>query len=232
MARNAVLQLRPREAARQGAPQVFEQLRERIVALELAPGTVLDRVGLQKAFGLSSTPIRDALLRLADEGLVDIFPQSATRVSLIDVAQARQAQFLRRAVELETVHVLCAARDKDFVPMLRQLVAEQKALAAQQDYPAFIRSDRLFHLRMYEAAGAPGLYALVRQRSGHIDRIRQLHLPVAGKMQQIVRDHGLIVNAVAAGDAARAEACMRDHLSRSLAFSPELRERHPGYFKP
>lgn len=228
---SAVLQLRPREAARQAAPQVFERLREQIVGLQLAPGTMLDRVRLQKAFGLSSTPIRDALLRLADEGLVDIFPQSATRVSLIDVAQARQAQFLRRAIELETVRALCAAPDQAFLPELRRLVEEQKALARRQDYPAFIASDRLFHQRMYEAAGAPELYALMRQRSGHIDRIRQLHLPVAGKMQQIVRDHGLIVKALAAGDAARAEACVRDHLSRSLAFSPELRERHPGFFK-
>jgi DNA-binding GntR family transcriptional regulator len=111
-------------------------------------------------------------------------------------------------------------------------VEEQKALARARDYPAFIRADRELHQRMYEAAGAPDLHALVRQRSGHIDRIRQLHLPVPGKMQQILREHAQIVDAIAAGDAARAGARMRDHLSRSLAYSAALRERHPGYFKP
>ncbi len=84
---------------------------------------------------------------------------------------------------------------------------------------------------MYEAAGAPDLYALVRQRSGHIDRIRRLHLPLAGRTQEIVRDHGLIVKAIAGGDVAIAQHRVREHLSHSLAYSPALRERHPDYFK-
>jgi GntR family transcriptional regulator, rspAB operon transcriptional repressor len=221
----------PREPTRQAAAQVFERLRERIVSLDLAPGTVLDRAGLQQDFGFSSTPIRDALLRLGEEGLVDIYPQSATRVSLIDVAQARQAQFLRRAVELETVRVLCEAPDKGFVEELRAIIERQKDPAARADYESFATLDRDFHRRMYEAAGAPDLYALIRQRSGHIDRIRRLNLPVAGKMQQILRDHAQIAKAVAAGDVEQAQFRVRDHLSRSLAYTPELRDRHPAYFK-
>lgn len=207
---------------------VFEVLRERIVALELAPGAVLDRSRLQADFGLSSTPIRDALLRLSEEGLVDIVPQSATRVSRISVAKARQAQFLRRAVEVEAVRVLCESPDKAFLDDLRGLIGRQKA--AGEDYEAFSVLDRDFHRRMYEAAGAPDLYPLIRQHSGHIDRIRRLNLPVAGKIQQILRDHAQIVKAIAAGDAEEAEFRVRDHLSRSLAYSRALRERHPDFF--
>ena len=198
------------------------------MALELAPGTVLDRSQLQADFGLSSTPIRDALLRLSDEGLVDIVPQSATRVSRISVAKARQAQFLRRAVEVEAVRVLCEAPDKAFLDALRDLIERQKA--AGEDYEAFSALDRDFHRHLYEAAGAPDLHPLIRQKSGHIDRIRRLNLPVAGKIQQILRDHAQIVKAIAAGDAKEAEFRVRDHLSRSLAYSTALRERHPDFF--
>src|SRR5687767_7668084 len=93
------------DRSRQAAPQVFDHLREQILSLELAPGTVLSRAELADAFGLSQTPIRDALIRLAEEGLVDIFPQHATAVSRIDVGSARQAHFLRRAIETEVVRL-------------------------------------------------------------------------------------------------------------------------------
>jgi DNA-binding GntR family transcriptional regulator len=77
----------------------------------------------------------------------------------------------------------------------------------------------------------PDLCALVRNRSGHIDLIRRLHLPIGGKAAQIVREHAAIVNAIATGRPDLAQAALRDHLSRSLAFSDELRFRFPGYFK-
>src|SRR5262245_15521723 len=95
--------------SQQAASQVYEQLRDMIVALALAPGTVLSRSELQRQFRLSSTPIRDALMRLEAAGLVEVFPQSGTIVSLIDVPLARQAQFLRRAIEQEAVRVLAEA---------------------------------------------------------------------------------------------------------------------------
>ena len=90
---------------RQAAPQVFERLRGMIISLELPPGSPLSRVALAGQFGVSSTPIRDALMRLEEEGLVDVFPQYATVVSRVDVRLAQQAHFLRQAVELEIVRV-------------------------------------------------------------------------------------------------------------------------------
>ena len=76
------------DRTRQAAPQVFEWLRGSILSLQLAPGTALSRAELADRFELSQTPVRDALLQLAQEGLVDIFPQHATLVSRIDIASA------------------------------------------------------------------------------------------------------------------------------------------------
>lgn len=226
----AIKAARDPEPARAVAAQVFERLREMIVALELAPGAVINRQHLQAEFDVSSTPLRDALIKLAEEDLVEIFPQSATRVSLIDVAKARQAQFLRRAVEQEAVRILAGLPEKDFLTELRAVIEQQKAAAKRLEHTGFYALDRDFHRLMYEAAGAPDLFTLVRQRSGHIDRIRRINLPVAGKMQQIIRDHGLIVKAIATSDAAKAQAHVRDHLSRSLAYSQALRDKHPSFF--
>lgn len=221
---------RLRDRSRHAAPQVLEILREKIVSLELKPGAVLSRSELQDSFGLSSTPIRDALLRLQEEGLVDIFPQSSTLVSRIDLAQARQAQFLRRAVEQEVVRVLAERRDPGLLDRLLGLIADQKRYARAGDFTGFSAADEMFHRSMAEAAEVPDLWDLIRRRSGQIDRLRRLHLPVEGKAAQILADHRRIVRAIAAGRTGAAEASLRDHLSKSLAFSAEMRSRHPDYF--
>jgi len=209
---------------------VFERLRRLIVTLELEPGTTLNRQELQAMFGLSSTPLRDALLRLSEEGLVDIVPQSATRVSRIDIANARQTQFLRRALEVEVVKTVCNLAEKQFVDDLREIVERQRGFAAKRSFQEFDVADGAFHGRLFDAAGMSDLYALIRRRSGHVDRIRRLHLPVLGKMQQVIRDHDLIIKAIAKSKAEDAERRVRDHLSHSLAYSPKLREKHPSYF--
>lgn len=108
---------RPKEQvldrSRQVAAQIHEILKKRIMVLELAPGTVLSRAALQIEFGVSQTPVRDALMRLQDERLVEIYPQYATVVSAIDLEHARQAQFLRLSIELEAVRRLAQERPED-----------------------------------------------------------------------------------------------------------------------
>jgi len=220
-----------RDRSQPAAPQVFEQLRDLILSLKLAPGTALSRAELQKQFGLSSTPIRDALMRLDTMGLVEVFPQSKTVVSLINVPLARQAQFLRRSIEQEAVRVLAQVPDDALIEKLRATIDEQSARAKDEDFERFNDLDLEFHKLLYDAAGVPDLWTLVRSRSGHIDRIRRLHLPIGDKAAQIVRDHSAIVSAIAKGKPDLAQSELRDHLSRSLAFSDELRVRFPGYFK-
>jgi DNA-binding GntR family transcriptional regulator len=219
------------DRTRQAAPQVFEWLRASILSLELAPGTALSRTELAERFELSQTPVRDALLQLAQEGLVDIFPQHATLVSRIDIASATQAHFLRCAIELEVVRTLALAATEDTAVLRAKLTAQidlQAALAIA-DTEEFIGSDQAFHRLMYEAAGAPDLYELVRRRSGHLDRLRRLDLPSPGKAERVVRDHRAIVSALAACDPDAAQAAMRTHLSGTLGRIEDIRVRHPDY---
>src|SRR5689334_25378391 len=111
---------------RQAAPQVFERLRGMIISLALPPGSALSRAELAAQFGVSSTPIRDALMRLEEEGLVDVFPQYATVVSRVDVRLAQQAHFLRQALELEIVRVLALKPDEALVTELNATIARQQ----------------------------------------------------------------------------------------------------------
>ncbi|PVE24769.1 GntR family transcriptional regulator [Microvirga sp. KLBC 81] len=219
------------ERGRQAAPQVFERLREAILSLELTPGTTLSRTTLAAQFGVSSTPIRDALMRLEEEGLVDVFPQHATVVSPIDLTLAQQAHFLRRSLELEIVRSLALNPDTRLVARLKGIVAQQQALMEANDLQAFEAADQEFHRHLYEAAQMHDLWLLVRSRSGHIDRLRRLFLPTPGKIEGIVRHHKLIVQAIADGKPDEAQQHLRDHLSGTLSHVDEISARYPGYLR-
>jgi len=218
--------------AQRGAPLIFETLRDEIIDLRLAPGTVLSRAELQERFALSSTPIRDALMRLQEEGLVVVFPQHATVVTPIDLRRAREAQFLRRSLELEVVRTLSQSRDAALVEKLRSLVRQQAAFAELKEHAAFEDADLSFHRTMYEAAGIGDTWYLMRRQAGHIDRLRRLNLPVEGKTRQVVAEHTAILDAIAAGEPEVAQAALRDHLSHSLEYADELKVRHPHFFAP
>ena len=217
------------DRSRHAAPQVLDRLRERIVALELAPGAVVSRAELAASFGVSQTPVRDALMRLEEEGLVDVFPQHKTVVSRIDIAAARQAHFLRRAIELEVARTLALGVDGELVRRLRATIARQRDALTARDFAEFVACDQAFHRQMYEAAGVPGLWEEVRRRSGHIDRLRRLHLPVDGKAVAILRDHRRIVDAIAKRDGGLAQQRVREHMSGTLAQVDAIRARHPDY---
>lgn len=219
------------DRSRHAAPQVFEKLRAAIMSLELKPGTVLARGELAQAFGLSQTPIRDALIQLRDEGLVDIFPQHTTAVSRIDIAAARQAHFLRRSLELEIVHILAGRSDPALIERLQAHIDVQRATLgeAADRYPRFIAADHAFHRELHEAAGVIGLWELEQRQSGHVDRLRRLHLPEAGKAERIVSDHQRLLDAIAAQDEPLARQVLREHLSGTLSQINDICRLYPDY---
>src|SRR3954465_4739579 len=185
---------------RQAAPQVYERLRGLIISLDLPPGAPLSRAALAGQFGVSSTPIRDALMRLEEEGLVDVFPQYATVVSRIDVHLAQQAHFLRQAVELEIVRGLAISHDGALAVELNAAIVRQQQFAKAGEFEKFMTADNEFHAQLYAAADKQDIWTLVKSRSGHIDRLRRVHFPSPGKAQDIVRHHKLTAKAIAAGD--------------------------------
>lgn len=227
---SAILPRTTLDRSRHAAPQVFEQLRARIVSMELAPGTVLVRSELAEAFGVSQTPIRDALIKLDEEGLVQIFAQHATVVSRIDLAAATQAHLLRQALELEIVERLAAGEaDAALEARLTDALARQEAtgLLTDADCVEFIEADQAFHQAMYIALGLEALWTLVRRQSGHIDRLRRLHLPEAGKAASVLRQHEAVAAAIARRDPAAARAALREHLSGTLGRIDEIRRLYP-----
>ena len=209
---------------------IHAALREQIVGLSLPPGTVLSQKEVAEQFGVSQTPVREALMLLSDEGLVDIFPQSRTTVSLIDVQSAREAHFLRRSVEVEIARNLALDIGEDDIADLQAIIGTQQTALASGDLTTFMFTDNRFHEHMYDLAGVRGLWDLIHARRAHLDRLRRLHLPTKGKAAKIVRDHEEILAAIAAHDPDRAEKAVRWHLKETVSATEEIRSHFPEYF--
>ena len=212
------------------AGQIFDHLRARIVSLELAPGTHLSRPALAESFGVSQTPIRDALLRLEHEALVTVHPQSSTMVAPIDIGQAHEAQFLRISLECEVSRTIALDPGAYDLETPARLLEEMHAAWDREDKPTFIDRDLGYHRAMFRTTGHEPLWELVKHRSGNVDRLRNLHLPTPGKAAQILADHHAHLDALRAGDEVEAQAVIRRHLTGTLRAANELREAHRRFF--
>lgn len=212
------------------AARVYSALRARIISLELAPDTTLVRNDLAEAFGVSQSPVREAIQRLEREGLVISYPQSRTVVSKIDVDQAREIQFLRLSVELEVAQTLARNGDPGLLAPTRRLLGMQRLAGDDRDIAEFTTLDRLFHLSLFEVAGVRALWHLIADRSGHIDRLRRLNLPDPGKIAEVIRHHEDILAAIASGDRNAVESAVRVHLSGTLRAMQKIKDQYPQYF--
>lgn len=212
------------------ALQITAVLRDMILKLELEPGAVISKDDVARAFGVSSMPVREALRKLEEEGLVVIKPQSGTYVTTIDIRWAKEAQFLRIGVEVEVVRHLVKAITEPELQELERILGHQQVEYEANDKEGFSRDDAAFHAAMYRMVGVAGLWQKIGSMRVHIDRLRLMHLPLGGKMSRVLEDHWAILDAIRARDAAAAESALRKHLSGTLSFIETLRERYPHYF--
>lgn len=212
------------------ANAIFERLHADIVSLRMAPGMVLQEKRIAEEFGVSRTPVREALLRLSDGGLVDIFPQSGTVVSRVPVSAIPEAVVIRKALESTTVESAARIAEPRHIAQLDAIIARQKALAALGDASNFHEEDEAFHEAITQIAGYPGIWAILKTVKVQIDRARRLTLPALGRMDNVVHEHKVIRDAIAAHDVEAARAAMLHHLSAVIPDVAELRARHPDYF--
>ena len=132
--------------------RVIEALREAIVSLELAPGSMIDKAALCDRLGISRFPVSEALSRLQSEGLVEILPQKGTIVSLIRLSDAHENMFVRRSLEAEAVRELAKKIDEPTLTALRRNLRYQKAAVEAGDRQGFHKLDLEFRKVVHKLA--------------------------------------------------------------------------------
>ena len=208
-----------------GSGAIYAVLRREIAHLRLRPGERLSENELAERFGTSRMPVREALIRLVDDGLIQVLPQRGSFVSKISLAAMRQARFVREALEQAVVRQ--AARDG-----LPESAVERCELAIRnqvntaQEPENFIVQDDLFHRAIAEGVGLDGVWAIIEREKVQFDRVRILSLPSATPVSVLIGQHQAILDAILARDVGSAVAAMGHHLQEVLAIADNLLQQH------
>src|SRR6201996_5588145 len=219
---------RPRGAS--ASSMIYADLRAQLLSLERRPGEAVSEAEIALAYGVSRTPVREAILKLSDEGLLEIFPQSGIIVSRIPVAALPEAILIRKALEETTARRAAERATPSQVLALRAILERQREAEAAGDSETFHQADEAFHASIAEIAGHPGIWKLIQQVKVHVDRYRRLTLPQRGRIAQVITEHEAIVTAIEAHDPERARIAMDQHLERLLDNIHATRSINPEFF--
>jgi DNA-binding GntR family transcriptional regulator len=212
-------------------PQVYAALREAIVRLQFKPGDLLSEKDIATQLGASRTPVREALIQLAQEGLVEIFPQIGTRVSRLKIAEIMEALFIREALECAAARSAATRMTPADLEKLRATVEAHRRAQETDDLDAVAALDEEFHHLIVERSGFPTVWRLIRSARAHLMRLRNLTVPQLGTAARTVRFHSEIVDGLASRDPAAAERYMRAHQASNVAYTQDLLRTIPEYFE-
>jgi DNA-binding GntR family transcriptional regulator len=192
--------------------QVLDAVRRQIVTGVYPPDTRLSEVELSERLGVSRTPVREALIRLAEEGLVKILPQIGSFVAPISFEAVQQAQFIREHLECALIAEAAKHIDETILRQMSDNLEQQAKAARQSDWEAFYNYDEALHGLWAKASGHTGVWRVIQQSKVHLDRVRQLSDRRPEHMALLLAQHAKIVDAVAKGDVTRAQDELRRHL--------------------
>src|SRR6185437_7586280 len=219
-----------RSRAATAAGRIYAELRAELISLQRKPGEVLSEAEIALSHGVSRTPVREAILKLADDGLVDIFPQSGILVSRIPLAALPEAIIVRKALEETTARLAAERATASQILALHSIVERQREADVARDSDAFHQADELFHAMIAVVAGHPGIWTLIQQVKLHVDRYRRLTLPQEGRIARAIKEHEAVLSGIEARDPARAQAAMEAHLERLLRDISVTQTINPEFF--
>ena len=205
-------------------PQLFRILRERIIRADIRPGTLISEAEIARTYTLSRQPVREAFIKLTEQGLVQVRPQRK-----ISMAAVMDARFVREAIEADIVKMVATKADPAVVAELKKQILLQQN-TEEKDGSGFMELDERFHRTLAEAAGKTYAWGVIEDIKAQMDRVRYLSF-IRFPMRKLIAQHETVVNAIAAGDPQIADRAMRDHLREILSTLPDIAAAQPEFFE-
>jgi DNA-binding GntR family transcriptional regulator len=205
--------LAPLGGVRRFRDQVADALRAALIAGELEPGAVYSAPALAARFGVSPTPVREAMLDLVREGLVATVPNKGFRVTEVSERQLDEYTQIRQLIEIPVVTGLAGTGDPARLEALRPVAERIVDAAVAGDLIGYLEADRRLHLALLEMAGNAHLVTVVEDLRKRSRLFGLRELAAAGKLESSAREHLELLDALIAGDADAVHTCMTHHLS-------------------
>lgn len=215
------------------AAQAYASLRDAIASLRFRPGQSFSELEVARQLGVSRTPVREAVIRLAESGLIDVLPQRGNLVRKISRKAVEDAHFVREAIEVAVVREAATITlPATFFTAAGKLIEAQQAAAGDNDLQRFLALDDALHRSIAEAAGRKQVWSVVEMQKTQMDRVRTLALAGVVPYARIIAQHEAILEAIERRDAAASEAAVHTHLAETTAVLEPLRRQHPDLFEP
>jgi DNA-binding GntR family transcriptional regulator len=204
--------------------RVAESLRAALVSGRMVPGTTYSIPALAEQFGVSATPVREAMLDLVNEGIMSAVPNKGFRVVELSDAELDQITELRRLLEVPTVGDLAGAIDRAAVRRLRSLADAVSDAARRGDVVAYVEADRELHLALLAEAGNPRLVEMVGRLRDQSRLYGLEQLAADGVLVDSAAEHMRLIDALESGDRRAAERVMAHHLDHVRGIWASRRE--------
>lgn len=211
--------------------EVYSVLRRAIVELYLQPGAIMSIKDISEHFKIGRSPVRDALMRLAQEGLVTLLPQRGTMISQIDLLRVDQERFLRLSVEEEVMKLFMACHTPSDITLLHESLRQQQEFCDQpdKDIRRFLWLDEEFHRLFYTVTDKLFCQQTIQSVGGHYRRMRLL--TCGSNPQEILRQHSALVTALQARDTEEMCNIFHFHLRKLDREERLVRKKYPYLFK-
>ncbi len=194
--------------------QVYRLLRRRIVDLSLPPESALVEQEVAAALSVSKTPVREAIIRLAREGLVQVIPKSGSYVTAVSLERYLESCFVRTQLEVGCAKRLAtqgvSAADQ---VRLKSLLSEQREAIEENNDDRFFELDEALHRSLFELAGLSGVWEVMNFAKAEMDRVRHIKRQFGIRQRQLVlAEHTALVEAIVARDSQTAEQAMINNI--------------------
>lgn len=210
---------------------IYEKIKDDIIYLRRKPGEEINILTLSEEENVSRSPIRDALMLLQSESLVDIFPQKGSWVSKIDLERVAEERLLRFSLENCVLDSYSKCIKNSDLAKMEYYIELQKEALEKGDNIGFYASDDEMHHIFYSGAALERFWFLIKKESGNYRRIRLLSLSSRESVELNIRQHLSLLNALKEKDFEKAHRVLQEHLSKLDCEEKEIVKKYPEYFK-
>jgi DNA-binding GntR family transcriptional regulator len=212
--------------------QIYRFLRQDIVTCVIHPGSLLSEKEVSSRFNVSRQPVREAFIKLAEAGLVQILPQRGTFVRKISAQRVADGRFIREAVEIAVVRRAALEATPAALMELEHNLQLQKMAAQRHDVQAFLLLDDAFHLLIAQSINCELAWETVENIKATMDRVRFLTLSKVSPPENLIEQHEEILRMLRNKDADGAEQAMRRHLQEMIFSITPIAEQNSEWFEP
>lgn len=210
--------------------EVYKTLKTGIMTLQLPPGTTMSTQEMADRLNVSRTPVREAFLRLQEEGLLDVVPQRNTTVSRISLKRFDEERFIRESLEVAVVEYFMRLCKPEHFAHLHEMIQQQQICCDEKRYVDFVDLDDEIHKYIFDVADQRLAWQTIKNVTSHYRRIRVLTVQMKDTMARTVEQHELLVKLMEEGKVEAVKKELLSHVRKIHWEKAALLEQYPDYF--